>query len=291
MRRLRLDALILILLPLLIGLGLGLVYSWLISPVRVLDAEPVALRADFKDQYRSVIAAAYTATGNLPRARARLALLGDPDPIGALNAQAQRSLANSQSDEQADQLAALASALGQETVFKPTLAPVTQTKNGNPIPPTLTATLPSSPPDLPIQYTETPQAIGTLASPSTPTPRPTLTSTSTPGAPFSLTGQETICDSDLPEGLLQVIVFNSSRRQIAGAAIIVTWEGGEEQIYTGFKPELGNGYADFIMLPNVTYTLRLGMGSDIATGLAAPSCETNGGASFAGSIKLTFQQP
>src|SRR5215212_10305254 len=97
-----------ILLALLAGLGLGLVYSWVISPLRVLDAEPNTLRADFKDQYRSVIAAAYAATGNLPRARARLSLLGGSNVVEALNGQAQRMQANQQSFERADQVAALA---------------------------------------------------------------------------------------------------------------------------------------------------------------------------------------
>ena len=91
-----------VLLALLAGLGLGLVYSWVISPARVTDAEPRTLRTDFKDQYRSAIAAAYAATGNLPRAQARLSLLGDSDPIEALNAQAQRMLGSGQSPEQAD---------------------------------------------------------------------------------------------------------------------------------------------------------------------------------------------
>ena len=59
-------------LALLAGFGLGLVYSWLISPATVVDAEPFALRADFKDQYRSAIAAAYAATNNLPRAQAQI---------------------------------------------------------------------------------------------------------------------------------------------------------------------------------------------------------------------------
>ena len=74
-----------ILLALLAGLGLGLGYSWIISPTRVTDAAPVALRADFKDHYRSAIAAAYAANGNLPRAQERLALLADADPVEALN--------------------------------------------------------------------------------------------------------------------------------------------------------------------------------------------------------------
>src|SRR5215211_3693246 len=81
----------------------------------MLGAEPSALRADFKDQYRSVVAAAYAATGNLPRAQARLAVLGDVNQIDALNAQAQRMHASSQAFERADHLAALASALDRET--------------------------------------------------------------------------------------------------------------------------------------------------------------------------------
>ena len=66
-----------VLLALLAGLGLGLVYSWVISPKHVVDAAPAALRADFKDEYRSVIAAAYAATNNLPRAQARLSQARD----------------------------------------------------------------------------------------------------------------------------------------------------------------------------------------------------------------------
>ena len=42
-----------ILLALLAGFVLGLVYAWILSPLRVLDADPVALRTDFKDSYRA----------------------------------------------------------------------------------------------------------------------------------------------------------------------------------------------------------------------------------------------
>jgi hypothetical protein len=99
-----------VILSLLIGLGLGLVYSWIISPVRVIDSEPVALRADFKDQYRASIAAAFAASGNLDRAQARLNLLGDADPVTVLNAQAQQMLASGDF-KQADQIAVLSFAL------------------------------------------------------------------------------------------------------------------------------------------------------------------------------------
>lgn len=276
-----------ILLALLAGLGLGLIYSWVISPARVTDAEPLTLRNDFKDHYRSAIAAAFAATGNLPRAQARLSLLGDSDPIEALNAQAQRMLASGQSIEQADQVAALASALDQGVALEFTSTSIPQIANTI----VITSTPPLDPSAVPSEITETPQPVETQATINASTPRPTRTPIPTVGAPFALTGQETVCDPNLPDGLLQVIVFDSRRRQLAGAKIMITWDGGEEEFFTGLKPELGNGYADFIMDPNTNYTVQLGAGSDIASGLTTSTCQSSDGENFIGGVKLTFQQP
>jgi hypothetical protein len=290
MRRIPFD----IILALLIGLGLGLAYSWLISPLRVVDSDPIALRADFKDNYRSAIAASYAATGNLTRAKARLALLGDSNSITSLNSQAQRLLASGES-AQADQLAALAVALDNGTPLVSTAIATSEniiTSTGE-----SGATLPPPPPDIPFQFTETPQPLETQnvnitqTAVDTPTPRPTRTLIPTVGAPFTLVAQDTVCDTNLPDGLLQVFIFNSKHRQVSGAKIIINWDNGEEQFFTGLKPEVGNGYADYIMSPNITYTLRLAVGSDIASGLSAPTCQTPTGENFLGSIKLTFQQP
>ena len=286
-----------ILLALLAGLGLGLVYAWVISPLHVIDTEPSILRADFKDQYRSAIAAAYAATGNLPRAQARLALLGDANPVEALNAQAQQMLASGESFQQADQVAALALALGEDGNVPPTetevVELVTEVAN-NDVVTTPTSTLPPPPPDVPIGLTETPQVVE--LEPTQPivvesTPRPTRTPVPTFGAPFKVTGQDTVCDTNLPDGLLQVLVYNKNRKQLAGIEIVVTWDGGEEKFFTGFKPEIGNGYADLIMTPNITYTVQLARGSDIVSGLATSTCQTSNGETFFGGIKLTFQQP
>lgn len=277
---------------LLAGVGLGLVYSWMISPVQVVDAEPVALRADFKDQYRSAIAAAFAATGDLARAQARLSLLRDADSIEALNAQAQRMLASGQSFEEADQVAALAAALDQNGIGLPA---VTQTPKAEIVNNTVnspTATLPPPLSEVPIQQTETPESIETQPiTPAASAPRPTRTPIPTLDAPFALTGQETICDPNLPDGLLQVIVLNSNRRQMPGIEVLITWEGNAENFFTGLKPELGNGYADYIMTPDVIYTVQLKLGSDIASGLTTPTCQTSSGDPLFGGIKLTFQQP
>lgn len=281
-----------VLLALLTGIGLGLVYSWGISPLKVIDAEPVALRADFKDQYRSAIAAAYASTGDLTRAEARLSLLKDTDPIEALNGQAQRMLADGVSFEEADHVVALASALDQNGGRMPD---ATQTSTVEIVNNTVDSPTPTFPPltsELPDQLTETPQSVDTQpVTPAASTARPTRTAVPTFGAPFALTGQESVCDPNLTDGLLQVLVLNSNRRQMPGVEILITWEGGTENFFTGLKPELGNGYADYIMTPDIIYTVQLRLGSDIAAGLSTPTCQTPDGITFFGGIKLTFQQP
>ena len=84
---------------LILGFGLGLGYAWVVSPVQYVEANPQVLRDDFKDGFRATIAAAFASNGDLERARARLALLGDPNPAQALTAQAQRMLATGESPE------------------------------------------------------------------------------------------------------------------------------------------------------------------------------------------------
>jgi len=282
-----------ILFAFLVGLGIGLAYAWIIAPQHLVDSEPGTLRVDFKDQFRELIAASFAATGNLPRALARLEILSNENPVESLNAQAQREIANGQFT-QADQLAALASVLENGTNFPPQSAPtnnvlveVTSEPSITPFP---------SPADIPLAITETLESIETQSStphpiPNTATPRPTRTTLPTQGPPFQLTGLDTICDPNLPDNLLQVIVYNANRRQLAGIKVIVTWDSGEEEFYTGLKPELGNGYADFTMTAGTFYTVQLGLGSEISTDITSPTCQAENGETYLGGYKAIFQQP
>jgi hypothetical protein len=283
-----------LLFSLLLGAGLGLGYAWILAPRPVTTALPSALRADFKDQYRSLVAAAYAATGNLPRAEARLSLLEDADPIEALNAQAQRMRSRAQPFERADQVAALAAALaegaGDAPVATPTLGMVSAGNTFTPSPPASDnfSNLPAMTPE----FSETPVVmVETQATLTEPTIGPTSTFTPTPGEPFVLTGQETTCDPNLPEGLLQVLVVNRARRQLSGVEIVIAWDGGNDRFFTGLKPELGSGYADYLLAPDTTYTVQLASGSDVARGIVVPDCQSPDGDSFPGGMKLTFQQP
>lgn len=271
---------------LIIGAALGLSYAWIISPIRYIDTIPSSLRADFKDQYRVAISAAYAATSDIQRARARLALLGDEDSLQALSAQAQQMLANGENVETVNHIAQLASDLqgkniaqsvNTQTVFTPlantTLMPLPNVTDN---PPQTESVSTSDQPQGP---------------PSTATPRPTQTPTNTAGAPFTILSQETVCKSNLTEALLQVYVIDSRKRPLPGVELIVTWDGGEDHFFTGFKPELGNGYADFQMQSGISYTLRIGSGGTPATDLTVPSCPSANGDTFNGGLSITFQQP
>jgi hypothetical protein len=68
------------LLVLFLGIGLGLLYGWVVSPVTYVDTAPDLLREDFKTDYVLMVAEAYSADGNLALAVRRLAILGGTAP-------------------------------------------------------------------------------------------------------------------------------------------------------------------------------------------------------------------
>jgi hypothetical protein len=103
----------------LIGFIAGLAIAWIYQPVEYTDTSPASLRSTYKDRYRVMIATAYTANGDLVRAKARLKLLGDENPSQALTEQAQRALAEGSSPEEARSLSLLALAMGQPAPGQP----------------------------------------------------------------------------------------------------------------------------------------------------------------------------
>jgi hypothetical protein len=97
-----------------LGIILGILFAWVISPVKYVDTAPESLKDEFKDQYRVLIASAYVANGDLVRAKARLELLDEADIYLVVAEQAQQMLAEGGLVEEAQALGRLALALGQE---------------------------------------------------------------------------------------------------------------------------------------------------------------------------------
>ncbi|TAK14787.1 MAG: hypothetical protein EPO32_00410 [Anaerolineae bacterium] len=276
---------------LVIGLALGLVYAWVLSPVETIDTFPHSLRADFLDDQRVLIAQAFVATGDLGRAQARLALLQDPDPARTLAMLAQRLLAQGEDADDARALGLLSSAL-ESGVVGPGLVPA------------LSATLPPNTPspealatDTPTpeanDVTETPDGSPTERATRTITPTPSRTPTATVGAPFQLQDLALVCDPALSPAVVQVVVVDQTGNAVPGVEVLVTWEGGRDRFFTGLKPEFGLGYGDFAMADGVTYTVQLAEGGDPVPGLSTGGgCPpTDDGTTLLSSWLLNFRQP
>ncbi len=273
------------------GFGLGLLYAWVISPIRYVDTTPNTLRSDFKDQFRTAIAASYAATHNLARAQARMALLADPDPVQELTAQAQRMLAAGEPFELVREVAGLATDLQAGTAS--TLSSATPAPTTGPQTPTAVTAVPSSAqdtPEIPLE-SATVEVVTTPVIFDTPTPRPTRTPIPTAGEPFQLVSRDEVCNPNLTDGLMQISVLDRHRHQMPGVEITVSWNGGEEDFFTGLKPEIADGYADYIMQAGVEYEVRVAQAGTPFSGFSAPSCPDSNGQTYTGGLKLIFQQP
>ncbi len=75
---------LLLALGLVVGVGLGLLYTWQINPVQYFDTEPALLHSDYKDEYVRLVALTYQVEGNLAVAQRRLERLEEPTATGRL---------------------------------------------------------------------------------------------------------------------------------------------------------------------------------------------------------------
>ena len=64
---------------LIIGIGIGLLYGWIIDPVEYVDTFPEVLREDYKTDYVLMVAEAFQENRDIDLAAARLAFLGFTD--------------------------------------------------------------------------------------------------------------------------------------------------------------------------------------------------------------------
>jgi hypothetical protein len=282
---------------LVLGIIAGVLIAWVVQPVTYTNTTPASLRADFKDQYRAMIAAAYLANGDLVRARDRLKLLDDKDPYRTLAEQAQRTLAEGTFPQEARALGLLAIALGQPPatgVASPGAAQISPSVPVISASPTITVTIT---PGVVLTTTIT-TAVATLTPTRAPstllptvTPLPTRTATPTEGAPFIVDKQDLICDPTIKEPQIQVTTLDAARQGVPGVELVVSWDGGENSFFTGLKPEQGAGYADFTMTPGVVYSLRLRNGGQPVPNLSATECEKNDGSRYFGTWRIVFIQP
>jgi hypothetical protein len=279
-----------------LGIAMGLIYSWVISPVKYVDAPPYALRADYKEEYRALVAAAYLYSGDLLRAQDRLMQLKDDNPAQSVAMQAQRALAAGHPEVEIKALSQLATALSRG--ITPTASVTTTPQESTAIPEALGA---NPIPNLNQAAINTGDQLQTSTTPQdslqTPLPSDTLVSTPTvasappSGTPFVLQDNILVCNINQPDPLIQVEVNNAAGQPVPSVEVIVTWEDGEDHFFTGLQPELSLGYGDFLMTPDIVYTVHLASGGQEVTDLTASECVADDGSRYWGSWMLTFIQP
>lgn len=272
---------------LLLGLAVGLVISLVVSPVKYSNISPALLGSRQKDLYRGLIATSYNARGDLGRAKARVALLQDEDSVKILAAQAQQTVAQGGLAQEARGLALLAAAMNNQIITLPTEAPATATSVS-----TAALSTPTLFPTLPPLVTGTPEAETTITPEETEeVVFPTLAITENPGDPYVLKDRNSsICDVEL-SNILQVFVIDKNGKPLPGVEAIVTWQDGEDHFFTGMKPDIDLGYADFTLDPEITYNLRLTNGGETASKIKSPNCKLDSGMEYKGGVKLVFSQP
>ncbi len=271
-----------ILTGLLLGLVVGALVSFVISPMQYVNVSPAMLKAEDKDIYRGLIAAAYHLRGDLGRAKARIGLLQDENSVQALTAQAQQTIAKGGLAQEARGLALLAAAMNEQPILLDTPAEEPPTE-------VAMALTPSDFPTLPPVKTETTNG-EPEETPIPPVVFPTIESRPIPSDPYVLKDRKSLCDLEVMN-LLQVFVIDKSGKPIPGAEVIVTWQGGEDHFFTGLKPQVDLGYADFTMVPGELYNLRMANGGDSATRISPPNCKLDSGMEYTGGVKLIFGLP
>jgi len=254
-----------------VGLGLGLLYAWMISPIQYTDTTPNSLRADYQADYIQLVARSFAIDNDLERARARLTAIGEAGSAQSVTALAQRTAASGGEVETVRSLAALAAALGAR--------PASPTPNAN----AATTELPGP--------TATPEPAATTQSTVIPSPTAAPTRTPEPSVGFEFVGKETVCDPRLAQPLIQVLTLGRDGSQTPGVEVVVEWDGGFDHFFTGLKPELGAGYGDFAMTPGLIYNVRLAADpSAVVTGLAVENCADNSGKTYPGAWQLVFRE-
>ncbi len=71
---------------LIVGIGLGLLYGWVVNPVEYVNTTIDSLREDYKTDYVLMVAEVYHTNQDLEWAMNRLALLGDETSQASLEA-------------------------------------------------------------------------------------------------------------------------------------------------------------------------------------------------------------
>lgn len=269
----------LILLGVIMGLMGALYYAWVVAPIVYTEVAPSRLSERYKEEYIYLVSQSYATNGDWAQAERRLAALEDPILNQRVAALLETYLREQAEPQVIENMARLAQRLGVENkavaLFAPTPAGPIPTPTV--IPTTAALTAPTATPS----QTPTPSLTPSPSATATTIARPSVT----PRPTYRLLAQTQHCAAGEPVALLVVETQDALLNPLPGIEVLVTWAGGADHFFTGFKPAQGAGYGDFVMEPGVSYTVQLADGSPEISGLRIEPCADGA----EGGWWLTFQ--
>lgn len=266
-----------------VGLFAGLIVAWFVSPVEYTFVEPSELRPDFRATYLQLVAASFAFENDWTRADFRLQVLRDDPKNTARQVRevTERAIAEGRPAPMLRALSRLSDRLGVRTAAMIIYL-------ATPVPTVVAVATPTLPkPTSTLAPTASP--VPTSIPIDTPTPFPAFTPTPLPQPLYVLTGRERVCEPGPAQ--IRALVEDEAGRGIPGIEVWVTWENGADRFVTGLKPENGNGYGDFDMLPGSVYAIAVAESAlPVVTGLGTEQCPSSDPAqTIFTSWQLTFR--
>lgn len=108
------------------------------------------------------------------------------------------------------------------------------------------------------------------------------------GSSYSIVEEQNICENASEAPLLKLFVLDSEGLAASGIRLLLKSEGGDVDTFTGLRPELGVGYAEFDLFPGEQYVLVI-QDEESLRGIKTPFCAIDGGEEFWGSLLLTLR--
>ena len=276
-----------------LSLAGALYVAWMVYPLTETAASPAVLREPFKEDFIYMVSQAYGQDNDWPAAEARLGQLNDPDIANTTLVMLENALREGRSPDAIRNLARLAEQLGAEgdtlALFAPT--PVLASEP-TAVPPTVTPAQPIATPTLAqTDETETSDSTETedtavidTALPtntlSAETQQITPTVTSEPELlleSYRLLSQREVCQAELDQPRIEVIVVNPALTEIRGIEVLLTSDQRTDRALTGFKSGGSAGYADFTIEPGQSYEITMGDGSGSVGGIQSGRCDNEDG--------------
>jgi len=278
----RMSAGSLLMIGLILGLAGALYYAWIAEPVTFTEASPARLRESYKQEYILLVSQSFEAGGNWELAQERLVALGETDTGQVIVEQLEVNLRNGHPSSELHSLAVLARQVGVDSPVVDVFAP----------PPTPALSTLATPATTPVASALEPSPVfeGTRLPTSTPAPSPTPTPVPSPTQvpAYRLLSQVQVCDPTGPAERIEVITVDSFLEPLSGTEVLVSWEGGRDHFFTGYKPELGLGYGDVNINPDISYDIMMADGSQVVSNLRIELCDPIAGG-HPGGWRLTFQ--